>query len=361
MTEHPYAYAPNYAFPPGETLAELLESRAMTQADLAGRTGLTPKTVNEIVRSKTRITPTTALQLERVLGIPASFWNNLQRRFDEVEAALEEAQRLKRSLSWASAFPIRAMARSGWVEHSRDRLTQLRALLNFFGTASPDAWEAHWSSVQVAFRSVAERPRNDYALACWLRRGEVEAAAIETVAYREDTFRQTLSDVRQLTRLPGVQFLGPLVQHCAQAGVAVVFVPELRGILTYGATRWLSPHKALIQLSLRRKSDDHLWFTFFHEAGHIVLHPKKAVFIEGNDGTNELEEEANRFASDILIPPAEYRAFVARGELDEDAIEGLAERIGVAPGIVVGRLQHDGLLPYGRHNHFKRQYEFAAS
>jgi len=359
MTERRYTYAPSYAFPPGDTLAEVLKSRGIRQADLAERAGLTSKAINQIVKAKARVTPTTALQLERVLGIPASFWNNLQRRHDEAQAVAEEAERLKRSVVWAKAFPVRAMSKWGWIEPSRDPVARLRALLNFFGTANPDAWKAHWTSTQVAFRSVAELPKDNYALACWLRRGEVEAASIETDAYAEDRFRQTLTQLRDLTELSGVAFLEPLVRGCAKAGVAVVFVPELPGTRTYGATRWLSPEKALIQLSLRRKTDDQLWFSFFHEAAHILLHPKKAVFIEAAQGTDDFEAQADRFASDTLIPPGEYRAFVSAGDFGHAAVGEFANRIGVAPGIVVGRLQHERLIPYNRLNALKRHYTFA--
>ena len=152
----------------------------------------------------------------------------------------------------------------------------------------------------------------------------------------------------------------PLVSSCAEAGVAVVFVPELPGTRTYGATRWLSPQKALIQLSLRRKADDQLWFSFFHEAAHILLHPKKAVFIEAAQGTDEFEDQADRFARDTLIPPGDYRAFVSLGDFGHAAVAEFAHRIGVAPGIVVGRLQHERLTPYNRLNALKRHYTFAA-
>jgi hypothetical protein len=139
----------------------------------------------------------------------------------------------------------------------------------------------------------------------------------------------------------------------------VVFVPELPGTRTYGATRWLSPRNALIQLSLRRKTDDQLWFSIFHEAAHILLHPKEVVFIEAAQGTDDFEAQADRFARDTLIPPSEYRAFVLTDDFGHAAVAEFANRIGVAPGIVVGRLQHEALIAYSRLNGLKRHYTFA--
>ena len=149
----------------------------------------------------------------------------------------------------------------------------------------------------------------------------------------------------------------------AQAGVAVIFVPEIPGTRTCGATRWLTPTKAMIMLSLRYKTDDHLWFTFFHEAAHILLHGKREVFLEDDDEVSEdvraKEEEADRFASDFLIPPEAFRRFHPRGAhiSHEDIIE-FAQQLGIAPGIVVGRLQHDGIVPPQNFNQLKRRYRW---
>lgn len=360
--ERRYGFEPAYSYPPGETLAELLESRSMTQVELAERTGLTPKTINEVVKGKAMVTPDTALHLERVFGLPASFWNNLQRRFDEAAARSAEAARLKQSTEWAQRFPLRKMAAWGWLDLPTDRVDQVRAVLNYFGTATPAAWEARWEAVSVAFRSAAKFDTDRFALAAWLRQGESLAAKAPTEEYSATAFRSTLDDARRLSTLPDVGFLEPLQRMCAAAGVVVLFVPELPRIRVYGATRWLSAHKALIQLSLRQKSDDQLWFSFFHEAAHILLHPKKVVFLEQGNGDDELEHEADRFAGEHLIPPDLYHSFVAKGALDAGVIRAFAARLGVAPGIVVGRLQHDGHLPYKTVlNSLKRRYTFAGT
>jgi Zn-dependent peptidase ImmA (M78 family) len=146
----------------------------------------------------------------------------------------------------------------------------------------------------------------------------------------------------------------------AKSGVAIVFVPELPKSRAYGATRWLNPVKALIQLSLRYKTNDHLWFTFFHEAGHIVLHGKRKTFLEGDGhtGSKSQESEADRFACDHLIPLHDYESLVEAKPITSDAVKQFAKRIGIAPGIVVGRLQHDGHLPYTHLNALKVSYRW---
>jgi Zn-dependent peptidase ImmA (M78 family) len=138
-----------------------------------------------------------------------------------------------------------------------------------------------------------------------------------------------------------------------------------------GATRWLTPEKALIQLSLRYRSDDHLWFTFFHEAAHILLHGKRAVFVESQGASAKAslvdkvkrraeEDEANRFAGDILIPLTQYSALLKAQTFSAAAIKAFADQIGIAPGIVLGRLQHDHVVPFKTPlNSLKRYFDWA--
>ncbi|KRT74914.1 MAG: plasmid maintenance system antidote protein [Deltaproteobacteria bacterium CSP1-8] len=351
--EKDLAYSPDYAVPPGETLLETIEALGMTQADLAARTGRTLKTINEIVKGKAPIRPDTALQLERALGVPASFWNNRERNYREVMARREERERLKGQGKWLRELPVRSMVMLGWVSEYRDRVRQLQELLNFFGVASPDQWHGLWSGGEIAFRKSAAFRSNPGAVAAWLRKGEVDANRLRYAPYDESKFRAALSSIRALTVESPEVFQPELVRLCAEAGVAVIFTPELSGTRVNGATRWLSPDKALIQLSLRYKTNDHLWFTFFHEAGHILLHGKREVFLEGEKSEDGKEKEADRFASNVLIPAGEYRKFVERGLRNQGEIRRFAERLGIAPGIVVGRLQHDEIIPQSYFNDLK--------
>jgi len=76
-----YQYKPDYAVPPGEILEEILEARNIKKRDLAERCGLSAKTVSLIISGKAPITPGTAIQFERVLGVPANIWNNLEANY----------------------------------------------------------------------------------------------------------------------------------------------------------------------------------------------------------------------------------------------------------------------------------------
>jgi HTH-type transcriptional regulator/antitoxin HigA len=346
-------YRPDYVSPPGETLEELLEERGMSQAELAERTGRPKKTINEIIQGKTAITPETALQLERVLGTPASFWLKREQQYREFLARQDDDQQLGQQMTWLDQVPWREMVRQGWIERCDELLDQLREVLRFFGIASPNQWEA----VAAAFRQSQAFAANEMAVAAWLRQGERLAQAIDCAPYDATRFRQALQEARALSREDPEEGFERLPALCAPAGVAVVILPELSQTRLCGAARWLSPTKALIQLSLRYKRDDQFWFSFFHEAGHILLHGKREAHLDEEDRERtEKEEQANRFAADTLIPPEALRGYLRRrgGPFSIAEVEQFATEIGVAPGIVVGRLQHDRLLPLTHHNRLKR-------
>lgn len=354
-------YAPTAVSPPGETLRELLEERGITQTELAERTGRTRKTINEILSGKAQLTHETALQLELVLGVPASFWNARESKYREYLARVAESKRLRTLGQWVAEFPVREMVKLGWIPHRKSVEERAHAVLEFFGVASPEQWTAIHQGHAVAFRKSPSFEADDRALAAWLRQGEILGQQMRCAPYSEIRFKELLHQARELTvEEPGV-FQPELHRLCSAAGVPVVFVPQIKGARANGATRWLSPDRALIQLSIRYKTEDHLWFTFFHEAAHILRHRKKDIFIESNGTNGEEEDEANRFAADFLIPPDDWRAIASRnwGSYSKADIRTIASGLGVSPGIVVGRLQHEGLIPYSHCNDLKLRLEWA--
>lgn len=360
-----YPFAPDYAFHPGETLGETLEELGMSQAELADRTGRPLKTINEIIQGKTAITADTALQLERATGVPSSFWNNAQRNYEAACARTAETRDLERGLKWLKSFPLKPLLKLGWIEEVEDEVGQLRALLSFFGVAGVAEWKALWQKPEVAFRKSLAFEAHPMAVASWLREGERRAQKTETKPYDKNCFVHALLAIRKLTTEEPEDFEPKMKRLCADGGVAVIFVPEVTGTRAYGATRWITPEKAVLQLSLRGKWEDLLWFTFFHEAAHILKHGKKNVFIEAPEGTSDAairqkEEEANLFAADFLIPREELRRLPADG-LTATHIRALAQKLGIAPGIIVGRLQHDKRIKFVQFNSLKRRFCFNSS
>jgi HTH-type transcriptional regulator / antitoxin HigA len=358
-------YIPDIISPPGETLLDTIEALEMTQANLAERTGRSKKMINEIIKGKAPITPKMAIDLERVLGVPASFWNNREHNYRENLARIEEDQRLSAQVKWLDTVPVKDMVKWGWIKKYQDKVSQLQEVLSFFRIASPTqlATVAEGLDGQVNFRKSYAFKVDNTALMVWLRKGEIDARDIQCKPFDDKVFRAALEKIRGLTTVAPQVFQKQLVEICSECGVAVVFVPELPKTRVSGATRWLSPDKALIQLSLRYKANDHLWFSFFHEAGHILKHGKKEIFIEDSAISMDQakEDEANLFAADMLIPRQDYNRFIKKGCISKNDIHEFAFQLGIAPGIVVGRLQHDEHLPITHCNDLKMRFEWAKS
>lgn len=356
-------YLPDRVSIPGETLLEVLEERGISQAELADRMGRPKKTINEIINGKAAIAPDTALQLERVLGISASFWNSREQQYREYLARQREQENLQRQIDWLQSVPVNEMAKLNWIEKCKEKVEQLQIVLNFFGVVSPEQWDTYWNSRAVAFRKSVKFEDHRVATNAWLRKGELEAQKIDCAPYDTEKFKQALQEIRSLT-VEHPKYCFPKVQElCAVAGVAVVLVSSLKGVRASGVTRWLIPTKALIQLSFRYKRDDRFWFTFFHESGHVLQEKKRDVFIEtvdekDYDSNDPMERDADTFAANFLIPKRDLQEFLVNGELDDEAIAQFASEIGIAPGIVVGRLQFDGCLSYKRGNDLKQRIDW---
>lgn len=349
---------------PGETVMEYLEFHGWSQRDLARRTDLTPKTISEICSGKAPITPSTALAFERAFQRPAHFWLNLQRLFDEAAARRFELSRLSDWDEWARGFPLKEMRKRNFsLPYGR---SDTDVLLNFFGVSSPESWRSVWKASGVSYRQTRRFRTREQAIAAWVRELELTAREFELQDFNERRLRESLPDLRKLTRKPIDGIMEPVQEICAACGVAVIWVAELRNTGISGCARWLSDTKALIGLTLRYKTDDQTWFTFFHELGHILLHRKKRSFVIDNAAENlsdrivdpemqQYEEEANRFAADTLIPPAALAEFIQGGTFTNESIHDFSEKLEIGPGIVVGRLQHEGILKPHQGNALKQR------
>lgn len=313
------ALEPDYAVPPGETLRERLEELGMTQAELATRTGLTPKHINQVLQGVVPLSGEVSQRLEFAVGVPARLWNRLEAdyRTQQLRLIQERAQAEDpEAAPWLASLPVAALASEGAIPaHPMDTASRVRQLLEFFGVANIAAWYEVWRKPAAAFRQSYAYEALPGALAAWLRLGELAAREENPGPFNSAGVHRLLPDLAQLTRRSPGEALSVARQKLAALGVVVVLVPDVPGARAYGATRWLGPF-ALIQLSMRGKTEDVLWVTLFHEIGHVLLHGRKGLFIEQDDAdtpdgqpqvapaTDEAiaqEREAQEFALDTLF------------------------------------------------------------
>lgn len=360
MNDSGHGFNPDYHYAPGNTLADYLAELGMSQAELARRTGLSVKHVNQIMQGQASITANTAVLLERTTGIDARIWSQLEAISQVARGRLEEEGRLEQSVSWLAEFPIGELKKRKYITARATGAQQLRELLNFFRVASPAAWDQVWAT-PTAYRLSPSLEPDFAALATWIRIGELQSGKIGHLpTFNRERFESLLPDIRGLTLLQdGSEAVAKLVDLCASAGVAVVVEPEIKGARINGVVRWLTSGNPLVILSMRHRWADIFWFTFFHEVGHIFLHEqKKPTFIDApisGTRTSVLEVEADNFASTTLVP-RESEHLLANA-YDAATIAAVAQQIGVHTGIIVGRMQHDGLIRFSQFNDLRVRFQ----
>lgn len=368
MTELHTRFTPDWVLAPGESVLDMAEERGWTQGQLAQRLGYTEKHVSQLVNGKVPITVDAAQRLERVLGGSLDFWLKLEVNYQNHKARLAEQERHTSWVPWLDELPVRDLMRSGAIPIVRNdtgnKPVVVESCLRFFGVASPNEWRDHYGGMQIAFRRSREEQSDVGAISAWLRQGEQLVEKLNSSKYHKGRFTSALNEIRNLTCERPQVFHPRMTELLGTAGVLLAIVPSIPRARVSGVARWLSPTKPLIQLSLYGKTNDKFWFTFFHEAAHILLHAenredKKSIFLDdptASHSTDSHEKQANQWAGSFLIP-AGYECRLGT-LLTKTAVKAFAREIGIHPGIVVGRLQHDHFIKPSWMNDLKVSFEF---
>lgn len=355
-------YISPIAIHPGETVKETLEVLGISQADLSVRTGLSERTISEILNKKNPVTPETALKFERVLGISKIGLINMQAGYDADLLRLKEEKRLQKEVKHLGKFSCYLeLVKLRFVKKTRNKTEKVEELLRFFAI---DSLFSVQKVLEVAFRKSTSGKVDKGSLAAWLKIGEIEARETAAAEFDEEKLKENLPEMRALTTENPEKYSQKLAEICAKCGIVLVYTPHLKNTRVNGAARWLTPEKALIQLSLRYSYADIFWFTFFHEIGHILKHSKKETFVSFEEGgiTSEMEQEADNFAKKILISPkADFKKFkqsLTPGNLKQNILS-FSENINIDPGVVAGRYGREtgdwkGASPFRKQLAFKK-------
>ncbi len=353
-------FQPDWVSPPGETISGVLYEKDISQQKFAEMMGSTLGQVKKLLNGNEPITLEIAQKLEDRLGASLAFWINRESQYreDTVRLKLEASERKE----WLKKLPLRDMIKSGWVKPFSKTEEKAAECLRFFGVRNIDEWYKSYDDLLMvtAFRISSSFDSQPESVVTWLRQGEIESKSIECKPWNAAYFQETLSQIRPLTRIKDPKiFIPELRALLAKCGVALAIVPTPSRCCASGATYFVSPNKALLLLSFRYRSDDHFWFSLFHEAGHILLHGNKSIFLEATDkSSTKEEEEANNFAAEILIPN-EFQSELKNLKANNwRQIIRFAKKIGVSPGIIVGQLQHSNIINHNQLNKLKTRFKW---
>jgi len=350
MKTEQHEFQPDWISVPGDTISDILEDRHISPPEFAARIGCTVEQTKDLLLGRQPVTNVIAQKLEQEFGTSAAFWMSRESQY--------RGDLLRVGHKWLDELPLNDMIKFGWIKASHSFGDRIAACFNFFDVPDVTAWRERYYALteKTAFRTSPSFESDLGAVATWLRQGEIESASINCKSWDAEMFKKALIGIRTLTRErdPNI-FIPELKKRCADCGIAVVVLRTPSRCRASGATHFLLQDKALLMLSFRFLSDDHFWFTFFHEAGHLLLHNKKAIFLEGAETRAEEEAEANNFATHTLVPD-EFRAAMLNLPLNGREVIRFAKTVGISPGILVGQLQHYGRFTRRQLNNLKTRF-----
>lgn len=338
---------------PGDTIKEHIDFIGMSQKELASRLGRSISKTNELIKGKAPITQDLAHRLATVLGSSAKFWLNLERHYQDELAAIAQMEELETYEKWIAAFPLPKMKALGLLPNVPNKAEIASALLGFFRIASPAEWKSIYEDNALAFKIDLRHTTDPYAISVWLRLGELQAEHLQVQAFDKKVLRGHIAQIQNIAYEHSATWLQDLQSLCASCGLALVYTPCITKAPIYGAARWIRGNSLpLIQITDRRKDYNAFWFSFFHELAHILLHGKKGVFIEGNiegmSPNSEKEQEADEFASRMLLTTSERKEVFSHSNFSKDLVCRLSKKLKKHPGIIVGQVQREHQHLYNR-------------
>lgn len=341
------------ATPPGATIKEQLDDRGMTQKDFAIRMDMSEKHISQLINGDVQLKPDVALRLESVLGIPASFWNNLENIYREKLARAKEENAMDADKKIAQQIPYAEMVRLGWIEASQKIEDKVRNLRKFFEVAFLGVID-NLMIPGIAYRKLSENHKKDYLLAVWSQKAKQEARNYRVSKINLQRLLSLIPDIRALTLEAPSIFCPKLMQMMSSCGIALVFLQHMKGSFLHGAS-FYDGEKIVMALTVRTHDADRFWFSLFHEIDHIL----EGHISKNHIFTDEDEIHADNFAKNSLIPPQEYSEFIGLKSFSSISIKAFANKIGIDPGVVVGRLQKENHISWKQLNSLKKHYDIS--
>lgn len=341
------------ATPPGATIKEQLNDRGMSQKEFAARMAMSEKHISKLINGTVQLTPDVAVRLEMVLGVPAKFWNNLEAIYRERLIKAESENAMDEDEVLTKQLPYNEMAKYGWVPETKNIKEKVIYLRKFFEVVELSLLESN-QFTRIACRRLAITEKSDFALLAWAQEAKIEARSIHTNPINIKELVEIIPEIRKMTLQNPKDFCPELKEMLANCGIALVFLPHLKGSFLQGAS-FMDGSKIVVGLTARGKDADKFWFSLFHELAHIVL-----GHIGQMNGTTEQDEKAaDNWSKDKLISTENFEQFKKQNSFSASNVVAFAESIGIAPGIVVGRLQNEGCIQHSMLNNLKEQYSVA--
>ena len=368
-------FMPTYAVPTGWVLQDHIEALGISPLEFSHRCQCPPELISDIISGFGVIDSKAAIAFGRETGLNEGLWLRMEKSFRSKLAEFRENSVLAQ---WAREFPAKELVKRGVLSERSLEAEPMARMMSFYNFWSPEEREERYGPKFVAYGSAPNLETNQQAVAAWLRLGEIQAEKTECPKYGKAKFRKSLIRVRELTS--SQQSLSELLEEARGlflgSGVVLLLIEPLSGAAAGSAAWWLPedrfmgiPAKPVIQLNARHKTDASLWHSLFHAAAHILMHGRRRVFVDAipnevvkGEATEQNEEEqADAWAEDFLVPCSDWNTFAGTFLGSAGEVRHFAAKQGIAPGIIVGRLQREGILDWNRLNSLKRKLVWTES
>lgn len=347
---------------PGETIADVLENRGITQAELASRAGVSPAYVSNVIAGKKGISANFAMGLEYALGVPKSFWLNLQANYEaellevnEEQTITDEERKVREDLKDIVKY-LRKQGKMLIGENKDESILSLRKVLQISNITNLKEMIP-----TGAFRMAGNAAVNPNVLGAWIRLCQL-AGNDKTISakFEKKYTNDLIQEIKSIMCCKNAELQRNLKNVMEKYGIDFSVVKNFRGAPVHGYISQKNEGIYQMVLTIRGAFADIFWFSLFHEIGHIVNGDigKNLKFLDyGNDYDKELA--ADLFASNMLLSPESYKAFIQRNDFSIEAICRYAESQHVMPYIVIGRLQKEKYLAYTMYSKYKLRYKWS--
>lgn len=342
------------AFHPGYYVKDYIEERGITQEELAKRLQVSPKYVSDLVNGKINLTDEMVLRLSTVFGTSTNLWLNLNKNFIEKKLEIEKRRKMDIECEFVKLIDYKYWVKLGLVKATNKATEKVEELQRLFKVSSLSILSQRDFLVQYRTGISNVKDINVINANAWVQTAINIGSNIDVNDFNKTKLFEIMPEIRNMTVQDPKEFYPRLKELLASCGVALVLLPNLKNCGVNGAVKWIGKDKVILAMNDRRKYADTFWFAFFHEMGHVLQQKRKVLLVNKTKNDNcdideiiqNLEVEADEFSQDTLIPREDYKDFIKRskGVFTEELIKSFSEEINILPGIIVGRLQHDGYL-----------------
>lgn len=349
------------AFHPGYYIADIIEDMGISQSEFAARMGTTAKTISQLVNGQANLSNDLAKKLSVMTGTSIEIWLNLQNTYDQKLIEIQRSKDFDAQTEIIKQIDYKYFVEVAGVSMTRNLQEKVANLCKFFKVSDLRIMLEPDFLVNFRLSPSYNSEKNIINSRAWIQTAMNISRNIQTQPYDEKKLKEYLPELRGMTIQKPEVFLPRMRDIFAECGIAFVLLPHLKNSGVNGAVKWVTEERVVLAMNNRGLDADKFWFSLFHEIKHVLQQKLKTVFVSSTTEeminiNNNLEEEADKFAKNYLIAPADLRHFAPSKYTSDDEIVKFAEQIGIHPGIVAGRLQHDGIIPRNRCSKLKEKY-----